>query len=48
MILTLLCLCHEYVAKYLIPYYKLRCEANEAARRFIECWKKETDVRSPE
>lgn len=46
MILTLLCLCHEYVAKNMIPYYKLRYEANEAARRFIECIEKEIDVRS--
>lgn len=45
MILTLLCLFHEYVAKTLIPYYKLKFEAFEAANRLIECW--ETEILDP-
>lgn len=47
MILTLLYLCHEYIAKPLIPYYKLRVEAKEAANRFIHCWEKELDLKNP-
>ena len=41
MILTLLYLWHEYVAKSLIPYYKLQYEAREAANRLVECWNAE-------
>lgn len=41
MILTLLYLFHEYVAKSFIPYYKLRNESFEAANRLIESWEKE-------
>ena len=33
MILTLLCIIHENVAKTFIPYYKLKYEAREAANR---------------
>ena len=41
MILTLLYLFHEYVAKSFIPYYKLRSEAFEASNRLIECWEEQ-------
>ena len=41
MILTLLYLFHEYVAKSLIPYYKVKSESFEAANRLIECWEKQ-------
>lgn len=41
MILTLLYLFHEYVAKSFIPYYKYRGESYEAANRLIECWEKQ-------
>lgn len=41
MILTLLYLFHEYVAKSFIPYYKLRSEAFEAANRLVECWEEQ-------
>lgn len=36
MILLMLILFHEYVAKRIIPYYKLKFEAREAANRFTE------------
>ena len=41
MILTLLFLFHEYVAKSFIPYYKLKSESFEAENRLIECWEKQ-------
>ena len=41
MILTLLYLFHEYVAKSFIPCYKLRSEAFEASNGLIECWEEQ-------
>lgn len=43
MILTLLYLFHEYVAKTLIPYYELKYQAFEAANRLVECWQRELE-----
>ena len=41
MVLLLLYLFHEYVAKTLIPRYKLRNELYEASNHLIECLEKE-------
>ena len=38
MILLVLYLFHEHVAKNVIPYYRLQYEAREAANRFIELY----------
>lgn len=48
MILTLLCLCHEHMAKPLIPYYQQRYEVTESANRFVGCWEAELIVPSLE
>lgn len=46
MILTLLCLCHYYVARTLIPYYEIKYQAIEAANLMIECWQHEFEKES--
>ena len=44
MFLTLMYLFHEYVAKGIVPYYKFRYEAREAANRLIEAFKNHPDT----
>ena len=44
MYLTLMYLFHEYVAKSIVPYYKLRYEAREAANRLIEAFRNHPDT----
>lgn len=44
MILTALYLFHETVAKYLIPYYRLKFEAREAANRLFTIYKEDPKI----
>ena len=47
MFLTLLYLFNEYVAKSIVPHYKLRYEAREAANRLIEAFTDQPDTFIP-
>ncbi len=44
MLIVLMYLFHEYVAKNCIPYYKLKFEAREAANRFVYVTRKQLDL----
>ncbi len=45
MLIVLMYLFHEYVAKNCIPYYKLKFEAREAANRFVYVTRNQLDGR---